>query len=71
MTMVRSFLEAITDHFDQFFHASLDSDAVPSIERFGLSLEYISIFGHFCIVVIFRKLKIKVQKIWGLKMVIF
>ena len=31
MTMVRSFLEAITDHFDQFFHASLDSDAVPSI----------------------------------------
>jgi len=29
--MVGSFLEAITDHFDRFFRASLDGDAVPSL----------------------------------------
>ena len=56
-------LEAITDHFDRFFHASLDGDAVPSL-YWALWLvirTYISIFSHFCIVVIFRKLKIQTE----------
>ena len=29
--MVRSVLEAIANHFDWFFRASLDDDAVPSL----------------------------------------
>ena len=71
--MVRSILEAITDHFDWFFHARVDNEVVPSLyqELWLAFWAYMSLFGHFKVSSWFLKIRNTNSKILGLKIAVF